>query len=79
MLLRPPRQGPAGLVHPGVVDGRGRIGGLDARVLQQLARQIEPPQAGVLVQVAKDVGQLQRPAQMMGELLWILVRRGLLG
>ena len=32
------------------------------------ARQIEPADAGILVEVAQDVGELQRAAQMMGEL-----------
>ena len=35
--------------------------------LQRLARQIEPPDRRVLVEVAQDVGQLQRAAEMMGE------------
>ena len=32
---------------------------------QRLARQIEPADAGVLVDVAQDVGELQRAAEMM--------------
>ena len=34
---------------------------------QRLARQIEPADAGVLVDVAQDVGELQRAAEMMRE------------
>ena len=34
---------------------------------QRLTRQIEPPDRGVLVEVAQDVGQLQRAAQVEGE------------
>ncbi len=34
---------------------------------QLLARQIEPPQRRVLVEIAQDIGQLQRAAEMMGE------------
>ncbi len=44
-----------------------RIGRGDAAFLQLLARQIEPAEPGVLVDVAQDVGQLQRPPEMMGE------------
>ena len=35
--------------------------------LQRLARQIEPPERRILVEVAQDVGELQRAAEMMGE------------
>ena len=34
---------------------------------QRLARQIEPADARILVEVAQDVGELQRAAEMMGE------------
>ena len=37
------------------------------RGLQRLARQIEPPDRRILVDVAQDVGQLQRAAEMIGE------------
>ena len=45
----------------------GRIGAQDAGLLQRLARQIEPPDRRILVDVAQDVGELQRAAEMMGE------------
>ena len=49
-------------------DGSG-IGAGDAGIFQRFARQIETPDAGILIEVAQDVGQLQRAAEMMGELL----------
>ena len=45
----------------------GRLGAEDAGGLQRLARQIEPPDRRVLVDVAQDVGELQRAAEMIGE------------
>ena len=44
-----------------------RIVAGDAGVQQAFARQIEPAEAGVFVDVAQDVGQLQRAAEMMRE------------
>ncbi len=40
---------------------------VDARRQQVLARQIKPAHRGVLVEVAQDIGELQRAAEMMGE------------
>ena len=45
----------------------GRIVAQDAGLLQRLARQIEPADRRVLVDVAQDVGELQRAAEMIGE------------
>ena len=44
-----------------------RIGRGDAGMQQAFARQIEPADAGVFVDVAQDIGQLQRAAEMMRE------------
>ena len=46
---------------------RRRVGGGDAAVVQCIPRQIEPAQRRVLVEVAQDIGELQRAAKMMGE------------
>ena len=45
----------------------GRIGRRDTRGLQLFARQIQPAERGVFVQVAQNIGELEGPAQMMGE------------
>ena len=39
----------------------------DAGVAQRLARQIEPAERGILVEIAQDIGELQRAAEMMRE------------
>ena len=44
-----------------------RIVAGDAGKQQAFARQIQPAEAGVFVDVAQDIGQLQRAAEMMGE------------
>ena len=44
----------------------GSVAG-DSGVQQAFARQIEPADAGVFVDVAQDIGQLQRAAEMMRE------------
>ena len=44
-----------------------RIVGGDAGVQQTFARQIQPADAGVFIDIAQDVGQLQRAAEMMRE------------
>ena len=49
----------------GMRGDRHRIGRRDAGGIERLARQIEPAEAGVLVDVAQDIGQLQRAAEMM--------------
>ena len=45
---------------------RGSVDG-DAGCLQGFARQIEPAERSVLVEVAQNVGELQRAAEMMRE------------
>ena len=44
-----------------------RIVAGDPGVQQRFARQIQPAEPGILVDVAQDVGQLQRAAEMMRE------------
>ena len=53
---------------PGLASAASRIGGLDPGLAQRLARQIEPPDRGILVEVAQDVGELERAAEMVGEI-----------
>ncbi len=57
----------AGLAEHRMRQHRGRIGADDAGIAQRLARQIEPAHRRVLVEIAQDIGQLQRAAEMMGE------------
>ena len=45
---------------------------VDAGVEQRLARQIEPADRGILVEIAQDVGELQRAPEMMREQLAVL-------
>ncbi len=53
-------------VDLGLGDDRDRIHLAAAiHLFQIFARQIEPADGGILVDVAQDVGELQRPAQMM--------------
>ncbi len=44
-----------------------RVGARNARGDQRLARQIEPVDASILVEIAQDIGELQRAAEMMRE------------
>ena len=67
MRLRPLGQRQAHFRQRAVGDHLRRIVAGDAGMQQAFARQIEPAEAGVLVDVAQDVGQLQRAAEMMGE------------
>ena len=48
-------------------DHLGRIGAFDAGGLQRVPRQIKPAHRGVLVEVAQNIGELQRAAEMMRE------------
>ena len=57
----------AGLVEAGSGQHGRRLVAGDAGLRQRLARQIEPADGGVLVEVAQDVGELQRAAEMMRE------------
>ena len=68
MLLRPLGQRQAHFGQRAVGDHHFGIVAGDAGEQQAFARQIQPAEAGVLVDVAQDVGQLQRAAEMMGEL-----------
>ena len=68
MLERAPASGAAGTVDARIGDRRVRIGRGDARLPQQLARQIEAADLGVLVEIAQDVGELQRAAEMVRQL-----------
>ncbi len=52
-----------------------RIVAGDAGMQQAFARQIQPAEAGVLVDVAQDVGQLQRAAEMMREQDAVVLRQ----
>ena len=60
MCPRPLDQRRADLRQRRIGDDLERIGGGDAGVQQTFARQIEPADAGVFVDIAQDVGQLQR-------------------
>ena len=67
MRPRALRQRQADLRQRALDDHAVRIVGGDAGMQQRFARQIEPAEAGVLVDVAQDVGELQRAAEMMRE------------
>src|SRR5689334_14145207 len=60
--------GVAGSAEIGMRGDRSRIGGVNAGARQGFARQIEPANARVLVDVAEDVGQLQRASEVMCEI-----------
>ena len=57
----------AGFAERRIGQHRRRLGRVIPAALQRLARQIEPAHRGVLVEIAQDVGELQRAAEMMGE------------
>ena len=59
--------GEAGFLDIRIVNRWERIGRNNARRAQRLDRQIEPINRGILIEVAQDVCQLQRPAEMMRE------------
>ncbi len=58
----------AGRREPVVGKRRRRIGGSDAGSPQCFARQVQTPDRRVIIEVAQDVGELQCPAQVMGQL-----------
>ena len=69
----------AGEFAPGRGEGSvahdaGRRRRRDAVVMEQVARQIDPPDPGILVDIAGDVGELQRPSEMMGDGLAVRAR-----
>ena len=64
---------PADLWQRRMREHGGRIGGCDAGFVQELLRQIKPADPRVLIQVAQDVGQLQRATQMLGKQLAVAV------
>ena len=68
MLARAPDHDIAGRADARI-EGHGLPGRSDSMParLQRLARQIEPPDGGVLVDVAQDIGELQGAAEMMRE------------
>ena len=57
----------AGCCELRVRGGRQRFVGRHARSRERLARQVEPAGACVLVDVAQDVGELERAAEMVGQ------------
>ena len=65
--LRPLDDDAAGLAEHRIGQDRDRIGADDPGVAQRLARQVEPAHRGILVEIAQDVGELQRAAEMIGE------------
>ena len=67
MLPSPSRRRRAGFGDGRTRHDLGRVGRGDAGRLQRLARQIEAPERGVFVEVAQNVGELQRAAEMMRE------------
>src|SRR5262252_5327245 len=58
----------AGRVNSRVGNHYSGIACPDSRFLQKLARQIQPAYSRVLINVAKNVGQLQCPAELVSEL-----------
>ena len=71
--MRQRRNAAADARQPGRAQRRGRIV-RHGRFIQPFARQIEPPAFGVLLQIAQDVGELQRAAERVGHTVG--VRRG---
>jgi hypothetical protein len=67
MVMREIRHLAAHAVDGGIGNRLERIRGLDAGIAQIFLRQIKPADACVLVDVAQDIGELQRAAEMMGQ------------
>ena len=67
MRLRHSDDGVAGFRYRRTRQHDGRVGSGDAGRLQRLARQVEAPERGVFVEIAQNVGELERAPQMMGE------------
>src|SRR6185312_982054 len=61
----PVREEGAGHSKPRMRNYGWRIGNLNTGLMQSLPRQIQPPNAGILVDVAQDVRELQRAAEMV--------------
>ena len=59
--------GAQALPSAGCASDLARLARPDAGRLQRIARQIEAAERGIFVEVAQDVGQLQRAAEMMRE------------
>ena len=57
----------AGFVDAGRADGLPRLVGLNARISQRFARKVETADGGVFVEIAQNVRQLQRAAEVEGE------------
>src|SRR5262245_42759800 len=58
--------------EPRAAQGGHRIAGADAGLGEPFARQIEAANVGILVEIAQDIGELQRASEMMGELDTVL-------
>ena len=54
--------------NPGMRQRRSRLAAGDPGVAQEFARKVEPSDRSVLVEVAQDVGELQRTAEVMRKL-----------
>ena len=57
----------AGFVYEGRADGLPRLVGLNTRISQGFARKVETAYGGVFVEIAQNVRQLQRAAEVEGE------------
>ena len=68
MIERLRGERPAGAIDARIADDGAGIGAVDAGLHQQLARQVEAADRGILVEVAQDVGELQRAAEMVRQL-----------
>ena len=64
---RPRNQRRARFGYGRVKNHLDRIGRRNARLHQRFARQIEPADRRVFIEIAQDIGQLQRTAKMMGQ------------
>ena len=67
VIMRQPRAGPARRIDTRIGEHNFRIACRDAGAFEMIAREIEAADGGVLVEIAQDIGELQRAAEMMGE------------
>ncbi len=67
MFMGPRRHEARRLVDQRRGEDKARLDDLDARLVQCFARQIEPVDRRIFIEIAQDVGELQRAAEMMGQ------------
>ncbi len=68
MSVRHAGDGAGRPVDGGIGDNRRGITGADFGFVEKFARKINPADRRILIDVAQDVGQLQRPAELSGKL-----------